>query len=72
MDNSRLAAMFRAMTKFMKHLILCAAVVGTAALISGCACCGKCETKKEAACGMACCADGKTTCETCPTCKAKK
>jgi hypothetical protein len=60
------------MTKFIKHLIACAAVVGAAAFITGCACCGKCEEKKASACGMACCADGKTTCATCETCKAKK
>ncbi len=60
------------MTKYIKQLIAGAAVVCVAVLISGCACCGKCETKKASACGMACCADGKTTCETCPTCKAAK
>jgi len=64
--------MFRAMTKFIKPLIVGVAVVCAAVFISGCACCGKCESKKETACGMACCADGKTTCATCETCKAKK
>jgi len=59
--------------KLVKSLILCAALVGVATLITGCACCGKCEAKKqEAACGMKCCTESKSTCATCPTCSAKK
>ena len=56
----------------MKHLIKLLAVVCAAALITGCACCGKSKCSAKPACGMQCCADAKASCATCPTCSAKK
>jgi hypothetical protein len=48
-------------------LVLCASSL----LLAGCKCCQSNATAKSA-CGMECCADGKTTCATCPKCSAKK
>ena len=48
-------------------LVLCASPL----LLAGCKCCPSNATAKSA-CGMECCADGKTTCATCPKCSAKK
>jgi hypothetical protein len=58
--------------KLVKTLALGAALVCALTVLTGCACCGKCKEKKAAACGMACCADAKATCATCPTCTPKK
>ena len=48
-------------------------ICDAAVILSGCSstCCKK-ESAAKSACGMQCCADGKTTCATCPTCSAKK
>jgi len=48
-------------------LVLCASTL----VFAGCKCCQGSATAKSA-CGMECCADGKTTCATCPKCSAKK
>ncbi|MCL4786522.1 MAG: hypothetical protein KJ070_06955 [Verrucomicrobia bacterium] len=57
--------------KTIKILGLCAALVCTLTLATGCACCKK-SSGQTAACGMKCCADNKATCATCPTCSAGK
>jgi len=54
----------------MKSIKLLALIVCTAALWAGCA--SHHSSASASACGMKCCADGKTTCATCAICSAKK
>lgn len=56
----------------MKSLKLLALIVCASAFVVGCSSSKCCAPKAESACGMQCCADGKTTCATCPKCSAKK
>jgi hypothetical protein len=58
----------------MKHIQLASVLLCVSALLfAGCktACC-EMDAESKAACGMACCADGKTDCANCPQCSAKK
>jgi hypothetical protein len=55
----------------MKPNVTLLALVCAVTMFTGCACRGKSSAQKRD-CGMQCCADGKTTCDKCPTCIAKK